>query len=268
MAYDSVRRRLVLFGGQGPTGNLNDTWEWDGTTWTEHATAAPPPARYGGAMAFDPRRGRVVVIGGETASGPVGDTWEWDGATWAMVTPSQMPTARASTAAVWNAPRGSITLFAGSIGVVNQLEDTWELVGTTWSQVFTPARPGFRQGHSLVQLGDGTGVLTFGGLLNNGTGSAELWRLRWASAEAYEQCSGDVDGDGDGLVGCADPDCWARCSPMCPPRTTCDTSWPHCGDGVCNAALEDCRICPQDCACAPVCGDAVCDPGETCPGDC
>ncbi|MEC9073231.1 MAG: hypothetical protein VX938_12645, partial [Myxococcota bacterium] len=37
MAYDASRAVTVLFGGHagGPTGNLQDTWEWDGQTWME-----------------------------------------------------------------------------------------------------------------------------------------------------------------------------------------------------------------------------------------
>ena len=77
-----------------------------------------------------------------------------------------------------------------------------------------------------------------------------------------------VDSDFDGLVGCKDPDCSGRCSPFCPPGTTCDDTLPHCGDGVCNPTLESCELCPQDCHCPTRCGDYRCDPGEQCPGDC
>ncbi|MCX5743066.1 MAG: hypothetical protein NT062_11300, partial [Proteobacteria bacterium] len=33
LAYDAERQRVVMFGGKG---QLEDTWEWDGTTWLEH----------------------------------------------------------------------------------------------------------------------------------------------------------------------------------------------------------------------------------------
>src|SRR4051795_9917868 len=48
-AYDSVRQRLVLFGGNGAPA---DTWEWDGTVWSQRATVGPS-ARTHAAMAFD-----------------------------------------------------------------------------------------------------------------------------------------------------------------------------------------------------------------------
>jgi hypothetical protein len=36
-----------------------------------------------------------------------------------------------------------------------------------------------------------------------------------------ESCAPGEDLDGDGLAGCADPDCWWTCTPACPPYTTC-----------------------------------------------
>jgi len=34
MAYDEARSRVVLFGGDGESGRLSDTWEWNGRRWT------------------------------------------------------------------------------------------------------------------------------------------------------------------------------------------------------------------------------------------
>jgi hypothetical protein len=37
----------VLFGGLPRVGDaLDDTWEWDGTTWTQRSPETRPPARY------------------------------------------------------------------------------------------------------------------------------------------------------------------------------------------------------------------------------
>jgi hypothetical protein len=185
-----------------------------------------------------------------------------------MIAVPQEPSGRNSTAVSWHGKRGSLVLFGGVVGSFAQYDDTWELRGSTWTQQPIADRPDRRHGHSMSPLPDGSGVLVLGGLLNNGTATAEAWRLRWSSERPHELCTLDADNDGDGLAGCRDPDCWSRCSPLCPPGATCDPAWPRCGDGVCNAALEDCHLCPMDCTCTPVCGDTFCDPGETCPGDC
>ena len=58
-------------------------------------------------------------------------------------------------------------------------------------------------------------------------------------------CDG-ADSDDDDLVGCDDPDCWGRCTPTCPPFTSC-VDGPGCGDGACDVVLEDAALCPVDC---------------------
>ncbi|MBI3892296.1 MAG: hypothetical protein HY303_12305, partial [Candidatus Wallbacteria bacterium] len=49
MAYDATRGVTVLFGGAPSSGGLtNDTWEWNGTTWTmttANGAVGSPPAR-------------------------------------------------------------------------------------------------------------------------------------------------------------------------------------------------------------------------------
>jgi len=55
MAYDSVRQRVLLFGGQDPQGNaLNDTWEWNGRTWAP-AFPATGASRSWGSLIRDVR---------------------------------------------------------------------------------------------------------------------------------------------------------------------------------------------------------------------
>jgi hypothetical protein len=79
MAYDSERGVTVLFGGydvySGPV--FGDTWEWDGTTWTQQSNTGPSK-RYDHAMAYDVARGVTVLFGGDSGHS-LGETWEWDG---------------------------------------------------------------------------------------------------------------------------------------------------------------------------------------------
>src|SRR6266540_2547779 len=119
MAYDSVRRQVVLFGGRGtrgdPTSNrLGDTWEWDGTVWTQRAPTVMPSLREAFGMAYDRVRGRVVLFGGIDLTGTVfGDTWAWDGTVWQQVA-STCPTARLGLAMAYDSARGRVVLFGGN----------------------------------------------------------------------------------------------------------------------------------------------------------
>ncbi len=35
MAYDTDRKKVVLFGGWNEAGPVSDIWEWDGTRWAQ-----------------------------------------------------------------------------------------------------------------------------------------------------------------------------------------------------------------------------------------
>ncbi|MCC6213344.1 MAG: hypothetical protein IT376_00615 [Polyangiaceae bacterium] len=56
---------------------MNDTWEWDGTSWLQRAPATSPPARAITATAFDTTRERLVLFGGSGLTDRLGDTWEY-----------------------------------------------------------------------------------------------------------------------------------------------------------------------------------------------
>lgn len=82
MAYDSHRNLTVLFGGELANDNgLNDTWVFDGSTWTDVTDAASaPPARGTHSLVFDPVRQQVVVAGGLSSpqSLAIPDMWALD----------------------------------------------------------------------------------------------------------------------------------------------------------------------------------------------
>ena len=83
MVYDSLRQRVVLFGGYSVYGGplSNEVWLYDAATaaWTNpQPTVKPPPVAYPG-MAYDPVRAKVVLYAGPA------DTWAYDAGanTWA-----------------------------------------------------------------------------------------------------------------------------------------------------------------------------------------
>jgi hypothetical protein len=65
MAYDSFRGVCVMTGGQDPmTGTpFADTWEFDGTSWTQIASSLATP-RLQGMLAFMPTSRRMIYYGG------------------------------------------------------------------------------------------------------------------------------------------------------------------------------------------------------------
>ena len=69
MAYDASRGRTVVFGGNTAGGAQGDTWEWNGTNWTQRAPTAAPEVRSYHALAYDTFRGRTVLLGGFDSTG-------------------------------------------------------------------------------------------------------------------------------------------------------------------------------------------------------
>ena len=68
MAYDPVEPEGRLFGGFGNAGYLDDTWTFDGATWTKVDTATAPSPRTNVQMAYDRHTRKVVLFGGYNGS--------------------------------------------------------------------------------------------------------------------------------------------------------------------------------------------------------
>lgn len=164
MAYDVVRGRVVMFGGRTNAGTIftQDTWEWDGTSWTPFLPAHMPNNRMSHAMAFDPNLGKVVLFGGLQIGGPYrNDTWAWDGTDWMQLAPANAPTPRGDHAMATDRARGRIVLRGGYNGT--DLLDTWEWDGATWSAVSSPAQPGVLALAAMATGPTGRHVVLFGG---------------------------------------------------------------------------------------------------------
>ncbi len=275
MAYDPARGRTVLFGGNDDATLMRrpffeDTWEWDGSTWQNVTPASGPLGRLSHALTYDPVLGRVVLFSG--SSGPVqNDTWSWDGTSWQERTPAfDIGPPRMSHGMAFDGTLGNVVLFGGFDGVVRS--SAWRWDRSIWRELIPESAVPAPRSEALVEYDAARGQLVAFGGWNTVDQLGDTWLLRY-ELDRHEACASGFDTDGDQLAGCDDPDCWGRCTPLCPPRTTCNANASRCGDGTCNAALETCRLCPADCAaaCTVMCGDYRCDAGETaatCPGDC
>jgi hypothetical protein len=113
----------VLFGGyNGNTAN-GETWEWDGSAWTQRVVSGPSPRR-GHAMAYDVSRGVTVLFGGTTGASN-GETWEWNGTAWTQQTITG-PAPRVLHAMAYDAARGLTVLFGGVT------TESFHFSGETW----------------------------------------------------------------------------------------------------------------------------------------
>ena len=114
MAFDSARDNVVLFGGYsiGLGGNHyeNDTWTWNGTSWTK-SLAEGPPARANAQLTVDPDRKRVVLTGGEDGEHVFNDTWFWDGTMWTSAVSYRSTPSGAGASAIYDITRRNVVVL-------------------------------------------------------------------------------------------------------------------------------------------------------------
>jgi len=138
MAYDGKRKKVVLFGGSITfvRPELNDTWEWDGTAWSQRFPVLAPSVRNEVGMVYDGAHARTVLFGGtDGISKDFGDTWTWDGTVWTHVTDTG-PGARFSVGMTYDSARHRTVLFGGLNTISGTtFGDTWEWDGVRWTQV-------------------------------------------------------------------------------------------------------------------------------------
>jgi hypothetical protein len=154
IGYDG---RVLLFGGDGLSSELDDTWVWDGS-WAE-LNVSGPSAREGAAMGV--LNGKVILFGGMTAEGQfLADTWQWDGSSWTEL----MVTGPTNRTGASMATLGNTLVLFGSLFDT----DTWLFDGSTWTQSPAPGPTGdpggiadSRSFQTMATMGDT--VVLFGG---------------------------------------------------------------------------------------------------------
>ena len=184
MAYDIVRRRVVLFGGADAGSVRGDTWEWDGRNWMRVSLTGPSPRTFA-VMTYDSVRRRVILFGGNRVlfgrdrsdNRYLDDTWEWDGRKWSQID-APGPPARAEAVMIFDAKRRRAVLFGGHTITENGrnwLGDTWEWDGKRWLSV-PGSGPSPRNGAAAAYDSARELMVLFGGSTENGV-SGETWEF-------------------------------------------------------------------------------------------
>lgn len=145
IAYDTIRRKVYIFGG---TGGGGETRYWTGTQWQLITTAVTPPTpRLSPAMTFDKVLGESVVYGGNDSTGVgFGDTWKFNGTRWQQFTQPIASPHRAYSSVAYDATLHAAIAYGGNDSGP-PVDGTWLYVNGAWVQSPAPSDPGLIEEH-------------------------------------------------------------------------------------------------------------------------
>jgi len=181
MAYDSQRHVVVMFGGYTTFNgrrDLDDTWEWDGTSWKEKTPLTTrPPARDAHAMAYDANRGKIVLFGGAQDIASItylNDTWEWDGADWKLMSDGKQssdPPPRGKMTMAYSDKYQKVLMFGGLTSPPTKFfDDTYTWDGASWARLNAPPftkTPDARSDHAMAYDPKSELMIMSGGIAGN-----------------------------------------------------------------------------------------------------
>jgi hypothetical protein len=179
ISYDGYN--VMLFGGRGESetsGVLQDTWTFNGTTWTKEAPATVPFGRFKAELSLITAAGanKAVMFGGHNILNLLNETWVWNGSakTWTLATPTTPPPARIDHML---ANGSTFCVLFGGKGINSLFGDTWKFDGAQWTQLTPTTPPPARAEAAFAFDTTRTQYVMFGGRNDNNILGAETWLL-------------------------------------------------------------------------------------------
>jgi hypothetical protein len=265
IAFDPNRNRIVAYGSNA---GASDTWESNGTTWTQVLATGPPAVR-NTSLAYHGNRKEMILWGSDGSSGGL---WSWSGAAWtAMTLSGGAPTPRPNAAFTYDDTRGKLLMVGGgSLG--GSCYNSWlvppdnnsDLRGCNRVDTWTSIVFG---GACTTNADCGAALSCVDGVCCQSTSCATCERCDLAgsvgkcskvtSAEDTDTCTGTKACDATGA-------CRKKAGQVCAIGTDCLSG--NCADGICcnNACPGVCESCNQASSlgtCTPLAKGA---PGKGC----
>jgi hypothetical protein len=203
LVYDAARQRVFLIGGRGlyvdPVTDWgefvdhNDTWEWDGASWTRRSKRSvgekpPDPAQWPAGVRYqfpsalyEPGTRRLLLVSGAKS-------WEWTGADWSPLAADPQPQLAVSAPVSYDAARQRLVVVD-----FESPAQTWAWNGVSWQAALGLSPPG-GQGAAVAFDSARGRTVRFGGF----RASQDTWEwdgLQWekrplaVAPQAREDCA-------------------------------------------------------------------------------
>lgn len=147
LAYDPGSQSLLMYGGYVSTSlglpPLEETWRWDGTTWTQlHPPTSPPAGSTVDGLVYDEQQHTMVLVTSccdvPPGIGPGAprrlDTWTWDGDGWVQRHPFLSPPSPGPAAMAYDPAHGIVLAVVAGSGA-DGVGSTWSWDGDNWQRV-------------------------------------------------------------------------------------------------------------------------------------
>jgi fibronectin type 3 domain-containing protein len=190
MAYDTNRKKVVLFGGWDASSYLNDTWEFDGNEWLQATTAHAPAGRADVSFTYDPALGKVVLLGGYcpgvcagAGEGIFDEMWGFDGVDWVLIASPTTIGPSYGMSLGYDTGQGLLLSFGGYRGPYNNqtlVNETWVYAASGWQLSAASNAPAPRTNSSLVFDAGRNRMVLYGGR-NGETFFNDTWELTIAN---------------------------------------------------------------------------------------
>lgn len=182
--YDPERRRMLVVGGDSPSGYRSDVWalalddpDLSTAVWAPlPANGTPPEARAHSAAVYDPVRKRLILFGGFGFSGLSSEVWTLTlpavgTPTWSRMSVTDGPDPRMLMSAVYDSAGDRVICYGGAVAGSHS-DETWalRLSGTgapSWANLGAGPRPLIE--HVAVYDPVGRRMIVYGGA---GSGSS------------------------------------------------------------------------------------------------
>lgn len=154
--------KQVILEGDREDGS-EETWAWDGTTWSKLNTVGNPTEYDKYQVVYDSKRHKVFFY--DEAINHFMYEFDRSTLTWSPVSKEGLST-RECSSMVYDSARDKIVLFGGTGLSLNN--DTWEWSGEDrrWMQIVTKNSPIGRYGHAMVYDSNRERVVLYGGTTN------------------------------------------------------------------------------------------------------
>lgn len=192
LILDEINDRMVLFGGYGYHGYMNDVWSLSHDfgsgqpKWSIVGLDGPEPVpRRGHVSTYDPSRGVMYVFGGDVGNDvDENDVWSLnltphDESWQELTTYGTPPSPRRRSTIIYDRTNDRLIIFGGQT-TTEWFGDLWELDLSTnqWTELHPSGTPpSARSGSGVVYIADSQEMWMFGGDLDPMQFFNDLWSL-------------------------------------------------------------------------------------------